>query len=33
MSEQTPVTEPDEHVLDVRGLRKPEKHPTIFGLF
>lgn len=32
MSEQTKATESDQ-ILDVRGMRKPEKHPTIFGRF
>lgn len=36
MSEQTPATESDprsHQVLDVRGMRKPDKHPAIFGRF
>lgn len=32
MSEQTPATDSDQ-ILDVRGMRKPDKHPTIFATF
>ena len=32
MSSKT-ASDPDVHVLDVRGMRKPDKHPTIFATY